>query len=154
MRYHIGIDPGLKNLAVCVLSGGSVCLSRIFTLGNGKMRIADIAPRVQIMLQELSPFLSNSASVTIESQMSKKLLCVQCCLHTALLERGCRVRIAHPRSIKSKMNLITNGGYKKNKSAAVEFVMERAPAILKGAKKKDDLADAYITACFDRDVIL
>ena len=150
-QYFIGIDPGLKNLACVVLREEHVVFSKIFTIGNSKTRIADIAPKIQDMLKALKKYITKNTVAVIENQMQKKMIVVQACLQTAFIERKCRKTIiAHPRSVKKKFN-ISGKSYKQNKKLAVEFATERIPEVICAAGPKcDDISDAYILALYGK----
>lgn len=153
----LSVDVGTRNFAFCRMDAAYRVLNwGVWDLHSGVAGVVGPSasgPTIHtIRVLTLSAMFRDSDQVVIESQLRGKMKTIEAYLHAFLYEKASVVR---PSSVKKHFG--TSGGtYRSNKQQAVqhcESVLDNADArtFFAQAKKKDDLADAYLMARFAQD---
>ena len=148
----LAIDVGVKNLAYCAMHKGE-----LQAWANTQLTATTYVPHetvsyVLAFVREHRALLDAAELIVIERQMRVNMRIIEAVLHALFFHK---VIVTNPRTVKAKYGLCKRN-YRLNKDAAVLWVQTelalRPPCDLSrhfdAAKKKDDLADAYIMARF------
>lgn len=154
----IGVDPGQKNLALCMVEGQKIIQWNVINIMPDPKGIADGLTKINF-----SDWVKESTDVVIERQPTKnpRAVRIQICLEMyCAINGGCVYCIdpKHKLSYASSTKFwpdreITNWTYNERKKLSVETVAnflknteqdEQFLTMFEKSKKKDDLADALL----------
>jgi hypothetical protein len=145
----VGIDVGIRNLAMCALEDGKPVEWCNEGIVDGKYEPCKNVEYVMAFVQRHKALLQRADHIVIERQLRANMRVIEAILHT--LHWG-KCSVVHARSVKARYGLARRD-YRKNKQAAVEFVLKHAPEcplthFFRNCRKRDDLADSYLLALF------
>ena len=160
--YFCGIDPGIANMAVCIINDDPfeiVYLSKINLFAHDDRYYKFDPKLIGVMLAKYleaneKEYFSKVTLFTIENQMARAFFKVQFALEGMLIKYGRAVPV-HPSTVKAYFGTRMND-YKKNKEAAVRFCLDnlegvnkaRFLAFAESTGKADDAADALLLAMY------
>jgi hypothetical protein len=149
----LAVDVGIRNLAICAMDTAH----GIVHWANEPLSIGAYQPQHNV--QYVHEFLARNAAlfaladeIVVEKQMRVNMRIIEAVIHSRFFDK---CKVVHPRTIKAAFG-IGRGNYALNKKASVDFVQARLQSFeephwrnfFASAKKRDDLADAYIMALF------
>lgn len=149
----LAVDVGIKNLAVCAIDTAD----GIVHWANEALSASAYQPQHNV--QYVHEFIARNAAlfdradaIVVEKQMRVNMRIIEAVIQSRFFDK---CKIVHPRTIKVAFGL-GRGNYALNKKASVEFVQARLNLqeqphwrqMFDKARKRDDLADAYIMALF------
>lgn len=146
----VAIDVGIKNLAYCAMRDAEVVEWANEALTEGTYTPMHNVQYVHAFVQRHARLLAAADLVVVERQMRVNMRIIEAVLHAMHMAK---CKVVQARTIKLAYGLC-KGNYRLNKNAAVDHVQKllspgsRAEAIFAQARKKDDLADAYLMALF------
>jgi len=163
----IGIDPGQKNLALCMVDGQKIVQWDVINIMPDPKGIADGFAKINF-----ADWVKESTDVVIERQPTKnpRAVRIQICIEMFCAMNGGRVYCIDPAqklSYASSTSFwpereITNWTYNERKKLAVETISnflkdteqdEQFVTMFEKSKKKDDLADALLHCmAFDNNI--
>lgn len=151
----IAIDVGIKNLAYCAVQSCEGCPVQIVAWQNVPLTTGTYQPcenvaYVRAFAEKHSVLFALADRVVIERQMRVNMRIIEALLQHTYFDK---CTVVNARTVKGAFGLCKRN-YRLNKQAAVEMVeglmrdgdpWQRFYAL---ARKKDDLADAYLMALF------
>lgn len=145
----VGIDVGIRNLALCALRDGVPEQWVNEPLVEGRYEPTRNVEYCMHFVQKHARLLAAADHVVIERQLRANMRCIEAVLHA--LHWG-KCSIVHARTVKARYGL-SRRDYRQNKQAAVEYVLRHAPPCaaterFQRCRKRDDLADAFLLALF------
>ena len=149
----LAIDPGLRNLAYCLLQDGNVReLHKTDIFGGAPIQSTFAFDAISSFCDRIQALFDMADIVVIERQFvdSKiKLSSCLCIVQTVVQCRAYRKHIlVHAGTIK-KVYGTHRENHRQNKIAAVQKASELNPLLFSGmGGKVDDLADAYLLALY------
>jgi Poxvirus A22 protein len=150
----LAIDVGIRNLAFCCLEDGCLLAWANEPLAGAEYKPTDTVHHVMRFVEAHRQLFDSCDKLVIERQMRVNMRVVEAALH-ALFYAKCT--IVHARTIKARFGLCKRN-YQQNKAAAVACVDDllagntaELAAAYRAARKRDDLADAYLMALFFSD---
>ncbi len=163
----IAVDPGTKNLALCMVDGQKIVQWNVITVFPDPKGIADGLTKINF-----ADWVKESTDVVIERQPTKnpRAVRIQICIEMYCAMNGGRVYCIDPKhklSYASSTRFwpdreITNWTYNERKKLSVETVTnflkateqdEQFVTMFEKSKKKDDLADALLHClAFDNNI--
>ncbi|MGA9042399.1 MAG: hypothetical protein WB421_17830 [Terriglobales bacterium] len=149
----LGIDPGMRNMAFCVLDDGAV-----FDIGNtdlfhGKpIDPKDVCALACLWCEEHKAYIDSADVIVCEKQFMDSKIRLSACLIIiqTVIEVFSRSKFipVHAMSVKRAYGTISTS-HKKNKIKSIERVSAMNPELFAGVKGKiDDMSDAYLLAHF------
>ena len=149
----LAIDPGLRNLALCVMDNGMVeQIRRVDIFGGATIRSCDAFEAISSFCDRNQSLFDSVELVVIERQFfdSKiKLSTCLCIIQTVLQCRALKNHtLVHAATIKKCFGTHAHS-HRTNKQAAVQKACEIDPLLFQETSGKlDDLADAYLLAVY------
>ena len=149
----LAIDPGLRNLAWCVMENGHVTdLNRSDIFGGGTVSTCDTFAAISSWCDRHEALFEMANVVVIEKQFIDSKLRLSSCLAAVQTVLQCRAYqkhiLVHAGTIK-KVYGTHRENHRQNKIAAVQKASELNPLLFSGmGGKVDDLADAYLLALY------
>jgi hypothetical protein len=163
----IGVDPGTRNLALCMVDGQKIVKWAVVNIMPDPKGIADGLAKIQF-----ANWVKESTDVVIERQPTKnpRAVRIQICIEMYCAMNGGRVYCIDPKhklSYASSTRFwperdILNWSYNERKKLSVETVAnflrnteqdEEFVTMFDTSKKKDDLADALLHClAFDKNI--
>ena len=145
----LGLDVGIRNLAVCALQNGVPVAWFNEALVEGRYEPHRTVEHVLAFVARHRELFAQAQHVVIERQLRANMRVIEGVLHA--LHWG-KCSVVHARSVKARYGL-SRRDYRQNKQAAVEFVARHAPDCeltdrFWRSRKRDDLADSYLLALF------
>jgi hypothetical protein len=150
----LAVDVGIRNLAICAMDTAH----GIVHWANEPLSTGPYQPQYNV--QYVHEFLARNAAlfaladeIVVEKQMRVNMRIIEAVIHSRYFDK---CKVVHPRTIKAAFGL-GRGNYALNKRASVDFVQARLQSLeepsnwrdfFANARKRDDLADAYIMALF------
>ena len=157
----LAIDVGIKNLALCAMD------TELGVVHWANEALSERAYQPMHNVQYVHEFIDRNRAlfeaadqVVVEKQMRVNMRIIEAVIHSRFYAK---CKIVHARTIKTALGL-GRGNYVLNKKAAVDYVQDHLQKQLTGAphgkpethwqehfakaKKRDDLADAYVMALF------
>ena len=147
----LAIDPGLRNLAWCVMENGHVTdLNRSDIFGGGNVSTCDTFAAISSWCDRHASLFEMANVVVIEKQFIDSKLRLSSCLATVQTVLQCRSYqkhiLVHAGTIK-RMYSTSRGNYRLNKQASIERAVSLNPILFeKQSGKLDDMADCYLLA--------
>ena len=145
----LAIDPGLRNLAWCVMENGHVTeLNRSDIFGGGNVSTCDTFAAISSWCDRHEALFQVANVVVIEKQFIDSKLRLSSCLATVQTVLQCRAYqkhiLVHAGTIK-RMYSTSRGNYRLNKQASIERAVSLNPLLFeKQSGKLDDMADCYL----------
>ncbi len=155
LRTILAIDPGMRNLAHCLMEGGNVLSVGRSDIFNGeRITVTGVYAAIQRWCHDNKALIDRADVVVIERQfcdakatLSACLLVIQTVIQTHAHGKGL---VVHAMTVKRAFGTCT-GAHKTNKQASVEKVRNSYPAIAevvksggRGNDKLDDMCDAVL----------
>ncbi len=160
--YFCGIDPGIANMAVCIIKDDPfeiVYLRKINLFAHEERYYKFDTKLIGVMLGKYltaneKEYFSKVTLFTIENQMARAFFKVQFALEGMLIKYGRAVSV-HPSTVKAYFGTRMKD-YKKNKEAAVQYCLDNLEGVNKArflafanaTAKADDAADALLLAMY------
>ncbi|MGA9041614.1 MAG: hypothetical protein WB421_13865 [Terriglobales bacterium] len=153
MLRVFSIDPGLRNMAHCVMDNGAV-----FDIGNTDIFGGDVID-ASLVFEKISKwcddhqkFFDSADIVVCEKQFCDTKFHLSTCLIVVQTVVQCRARTkflaVHAMSVKRAYGTICRD-HRRNKQKSIERVSSMNPALFQGVVGKiDDMSDAYLLAHF------
>jgi hypothetical protein len=150
----VAIDVGIKNLALCAMAPGQGVV-RWFNeplSTSGTYKPMHNVQYVHEFVQRHASLFERADVVVVERQMRVNMRIIEAVLQSRFFDK---CKVVHARTVKSAFGL-GRGNYTLNKRASVDFVQTHLEhfgtdawrTLFGAAKKRDDLADAYVMALF------
>lgn len=146
----VSIDPGLRNMAFCVMQDGQVVwLERVDLFDGAAITPDDVFGRIAAWCDAHADTLNSADVVVIERQFCNEKHKLSMCLMQiqTVLQVYSRNKhlLVHAATIKKRYGT-ARSKHRQNKEAAVECVRRLYPEIDAHKGKIDDLCDAYLLA--------
>ena len=147
----LAIDPGLRNLAWCLMENGHVVeLNRSDIFGGGSVTTCDTFAAISSWCDHHESLFLTADVVVIEKQFIDSKLRLSSCLATVQTVLQCRSYnkhiLVHAGTIK-RMYSTSRGNYRLNKQASIERAVSLNPLLFeKQSGKLDDMADCFLLA--------
>lgn len=156
----LAIDPGLRNLAFCVLDkqGDVEVLERVDIFAGRPIELSGVCDAMVRWVGEHRALLDSADTIVIERQFANRLAVLSACLlivqTTVQAMYHAKVVLVPAISVKKRFKTAA-GSYTENKKAAVAKARElagsgkdRARFEAAPGKKLDDIADSFLLAKF------
>lgn len=148
----LAIDPGLRNLAWCMLNDGNIEeVSRADIFEGASVAVATCFECISKWCDDHQHLFDSADIVVIEKQFMDNKMRLSACLSTVQSVLQCRSYkkhiLVHAGTIK-KIYRTHRGTHKLNKQAAVEKATEISPYFRERAGKLDDMCDAFLLAYY------
>ena len=149
----LAIDVGIKNLALCAMdtADGLVHWANEALSGSTYQPMHNVQYVHEFIARNASLF-ERANEIVIEKQMRVNMRIIEAVIQSRFYDK---CKVVHARTIKTAFGL-GRGNYALNKKASVDYVHQHLELFgqpkwqshFARAKKRDDLADAYIMALF------
>jgi hypothetical protein len=150
----LAVDVGIRNLAICAIDTSCGIVHWVNEpLSTGAYQPQHNVQYVHEFLARNAALFARADEIVVEKQMRVNMRIIEAVIQSRFFDK---CKVVHPRTIKAAFGL-GRGNYALNKKASVDFVRERLESLeqesnwrsfFANAKKRDDLADAYIMALF------
>lgn len=146
----VSVDPGLRNMAFCVMQDGQVVwLERVDLYPNEVIQPDCVFQKISAWCETHAELFASADVVVIERQFCNDKHRLSMCLMQIQTVLQCYSRnkhlLVHAATIKKRYGT-QRCKHRQNKEAAVECVLRLYPEIQGYKGKIDDLCDAYLLA--------
>jgi len=154
MSLVLAIDPGIRNLAYCVMDmhGTVLQINRVDLFNGNEIVVAQVFDQIHAWCEQTQSLFDMCDRIVCEKQYMNTKITISWCLLVVETVIRCFAKEkfvhVHAMSIKRAYHTST-GDYRKNKQAAVQRALSLCPLLNQtGHTKIDDLCDAYLLAHF------
>lgn len=146
----LAIDPGLRNMAFCVMQDGNVVwLERVDLFPGEDIQVDTLFNRITGWCTNHKELFESADVVVIERQFCNDKHRLSMCLMQVQTVLQCfainKHFLVHAATVKKRYNT-QRAKHRQNKEAAVECVTQLYPDIVLYKGKIDDLCDAFLLA--------
>lgn len=149
----LAIDPGLRNLAYCLMENGVVKdINKVDIFGGHPIQTCDTFNCISAFCDRMANAFAFADLVVIEKQFIDNKIKLSSCLSVVQTVLQCRSYqknvVVHAATIKKAFQT-HRGTHKMNKLAAVERATALNPMLFNSLSgKMDDMADAFLLAWY------